>query len=198
MILAVFENDLRDLLKERNGTKKRPSSDTLAAVSDVLRTIGRNSALVNIANRLKIRIELAAAGIDARKGMHGGTGWAPPTGADEALAARYSAVFRDTVELLASRSIEFAVMFIPAADSMDREKSSAMEPVIRSATMATSTPYLDLTPIFRNQPDPVSRLYLLQYGPGGELVGDGHLSREGNAVAGRALAGWFVEKKLVP
>ena len=97
-----------------------------------------------------------------------------------------------------SHNIPLAVIFIPAADSMDVENMSSMEPVIRAATAATGTAYLDLTAAFRAQPDPVSRLYLLQHGPHGELIGDGHLSREGNAVIGQALARWLVEIGVVP
>jgi hypothetical protein len=72
-----------------------------------------------------------------------------------------------------------------------------MEPVIRAATAANGTPYLDLTPTLRGERDPVTRLYLLQRGPGGELKGDGHLSREGNAVIGRAVAEWLTARGLV-
>jgi hypothetical protein len=80
---------------------------------------------------------------------------------------------------------------------MDTRTPSIMEPVVRDATAASGTPYLDLTSTFRAQPDPVSRLYLLQRAASGRLVGDGHISREGGAVIGQAVANWLAEAGLV-
>ena len=197
VVLAVFENDLRDLLKERDGVKKRPANTVLTGVANAFRTLGRNLAVVSLVNDIKSRMQLAAADVDIHRSVHGATGWAPPSAHDAALAQRYTAHFNDTVRLLKSQAIDLAVLFIPAADSLDPGSPSVMEPVIRAATAANHTPYLDLTPILGKERDPVARLYLLQRGPGGELKGDGHLSREGNAVIGRALAEWLVERGLV-
>jgi lysophospholipase L1-like esterase len=72
-----------------------------------------------------------------------------------------------------------------------------MEPVIRAATAREGTPYLDLTPAFQARSDATSRLYLLKREPTGELTGDGHLSREGNAVVGELLAEWLERMGLV-
>ena len=99
--------------------------------------------------------------------------------------------------LIVRRLLYRAVLFIPAATSLGPDHPSIMEPVIRAATATASTPYLDLTAILQTQPDALQRLYLLQRGPKGELTGDGHLSREGNAVVGRALADWLVARGLV-
>jgi lysophospholipase L1-like esterase len=198
VILAVFENDLRDLAKERKGARRRPESVAGSAVANFFKTVGRSLALVSLANQAKARAELAAANVDIRAALHGATGWSPPTPDDAVLAARYTTHFNAAAELLKSHAIEFAVVFIPAADSMDVAKPSIMEPVIRGVAAATNIPYLDMTTTFRARPDPVSRLYLLQHGPAGALTGDGHLSREGNAVIGRTLADWLVERRLVP
>ncbi len=197
VVLAVFENDLRDLLKERDGVKKRPAHSLLTGVANAFRTFGRSLAVVSLVNDIKSRIQLASADVDIHRGVHGATGWAPPSANDAALAQRYTLHFNETVRLLKSKAIELAVLFIPAANSLEPGSPSVMEPVIRAATGANHTPYLDLTPILGKERDPVARLYLLQRGPGGELEGDGHLSREGNAVIGRALADWLVEKRLV-
>jgi lysophospholipase L1-like esterase len=199
VILAVFENDLRDLLKVRDGAKKRPGgSSAFSRVANAFRTMGRNLALVSLANDIKGRIELASAGVDIRQGgIHGATGWAPPSPEDEALAKRYTAHFLDMAKLLKEQAVDLAVLFIPAATSLGPDHPSIMEPVIRAATATASTPYLDLTAILQTQPDALQRLYLLQRGPKGELTGDGHLSREGNAVVGRALADWLVARGLV-
>ena len=198
VVLAVFENDLRDLLKEHGGIKKRAAkAAAVSGFSNALRTIGRNLALVTLANEIKTRIKLASAGVDVRLGgVRGATGWSPASPQDAELTTRYAALFNQTATLLKSQEIDLAVLFIPAANSIDDDSASIMEPVIRAATAATRSPYLNLTPVFRAQSDALSRLYLLQRGPKGELIGDGHLSREGNAVIGRALADWLVENNL--
>lgn len=198
VVLAVFENDMYDLLKERNGTRRRPSSSVGSAFANIARSIGHNSALVRLAERAKTRMTFAANDIDYRQRVRGATGWAPPMSEDPELAKRYTAFFGDAVRLLRSHDINLAVIFIPSAESTSPQKPSTVEPIIRAATAETATPYLDLTAAFRTQPDPVTRLYLLQHSPSGELTGDGHLSREGNAFIGKTLATWLVDRELVP
>jgi lysophospholipase L1-like esterase len=197
VVLGVFENDLRDLAKERNGARRRPTNPTMAAVANAFKMVGRNLALVNWAEQVKTRMILASAGVDIRQGVHGGTGWAPPAPDDQVLAARYTALFREAAQLLKSHSIPLAAIFIPALDTMAPDRPSVMEPVIRAATSAMETPYLDLTSVFRAQDDAVARLYLMQRQPNGGIAGDGHLSREGNAIVGRAVADWLAAKGLV-
>jgi hypothetical protein len=47
--------------------------------------------------------------------------------------------------------------------------------------------------------DPAADLYLIQRDvKTGSWTGNAHLSRQGNAVIGRALAGWLRERNLVP
>ena len=195
VVLAVFENDLRDLAKEKGGVRKRPRHTS--GFVDTLRTIGRNLALVHLGDQIKTGFKLKLAGVDTRGGIRGGTGWAPPSTDDTALAKRFTELFNDTVALLKSHGIGLAVIFIPAADCMDTRTPSVMEPVVRGATAASGTPYLDLTTTFRAQSDPVSRLYLLQRAASGRLVGDGHISREGGAVIGQAVANWLADAGLV-
>src|SRR5207244_3441303 len=147
-----------------------------------------NLALVHLADWMKTEIKLKAAGVDVRGGVRGATGWSAPSADDARLAKRFTELFHEMAALLKSHAIELAVVFIPPADCMDPRTPSVMEPVARAGAAATGTPYLDLTAIFRTRPDPVSRLYLLQPRADGRLTGDGHLSREGSAVAGQAVA----------
>lgn len=199
VVLAAFENDMFDLLKESGGARRRPAGSTSSALTNAVRAMGRNFALVSLMEEVKTRIGFAAAEVDFRQGVHGATGWAPPMKEDTELAKRYTAYFHEAVALLKSHGIDLAVIFIPSAECTGlREVPSTVEPVIRAAAAETATPYLDLTPAFRTQPDPVTRLYLLQRGPNGVLTGDGHLSREGNAFIGKTVAGWLVDQKLVP
>ena len=195
VVLAVFENDLRDLLKVKGDARKRPRSTW--GVVDALRTIGRNLALVQLGDRIKTGVKLKLAGVDTRGGIRGGTGWAPPSGDDPALAKRFTELFDDMAALLKSHGIALAVIFIPAADCMDARTPSVTEPVVRAAAIARGTPYLDMTPTFQAHPDSVSRLYLLQRAASGRLSGDGHVSREGSAVIGQAVADWLARAGLV-
>lgn len=196
VILAVFENDLVDLKKERDGARKRPKQ--VIGILDGLRAMGRNLALVHLGDRIKTQIKLKAAGVDVHEGgVHGATGWAAPSADDARLAKRYAELFREMAGLLQAQGIKLAAIFIPPANCMDPDTASVMEPVIRSAAAATGTPYLDLTTSFRAHPDPLARLYFLKRGDHGRLAGDGHLSREGGAVAGQAVAQWLSAQRLV-
>ena len=71
-----------------------------------------------------------------------------------------------------------------------------VEPVIRALTEETGTPYLDLTPVMRAQPDAAERLFLLQR-VDGRLEGNGHLSRAGTAAVGRAVVDWLLSARLM-
>ena len=193
VVLAVFENDLHDLRKERNGLVQRPARVRTARIADWL---AANSALADLADQIKTRWRFARANIDVRRGESNVASAAPPAPDEAVLAARYHALFDEAVGLLKAANIRLAVVFIPAADVIAENAVSAMEPVIRAATAAAGTPYLDLTPMFRTQPDAVARLYLMQRDPAGQWTGNRHLSREGNAVIGRTLAEWLVERKL--
>jgi lysophospholipase L1-like esterase len=198
VVLGVFENDLRDMRKVRGGTKNRPASTSGVPVTNFFQTLGRNLALVQLINAAKDRAKHAAAGVDIRADrLLQGAGWAPPTGDEEALAASYADAFRELEELLKAHAIGLAVIFIPALESMDPKNASILEPRIRALAAANSTPYLDFTPLFRAEVEPVSRLYLAQQGPSGAPFGDGHLSREGASLIGRTLAAWLKERGLV-
>jgi lysophospholipase L1-like esterase len=198
VVLGVFENDINDLLKEKNGVVQRPHDDVQSLATIWLKVLARGSALFGVAERIKARMQLAAAGVDIRRGEPNAT--KPPQGPSDdhdMLARRYGELFRETVALLKSQGIPLAVIFIPAADDVARAASSEMEPTIRALTAETGTPYLDLTPFMRAQTDAPERLYLLQQ-KNGVLTGNGHMSREGHAVVGRALVDWLIAKKLVP
>ena len=198
VILGVVENDINDLRKEKNGVVQRPHDDVQSRAIIWLKALVRDSALFSVAERIKSRMQLAAAGVDIRRGEPNATRPAQGLPDDhDTLARRYGELFHETVGLLKSQGIPLAVIFIPAADEGARAAPSEMEPTIRALTAETGTPYLDLTPVMRAQTDAPERLYLLQQ-KNGALTGNGHMSREGHAVVGRALADWLIANKFVP
>jgi lysophospholipase L1-like esterase len=198
VVLGVFENDINDLRKEKNGVVQRPHDDVQSRAIIWLKALARGSALFSVTERIKTRMQLAAAGVDIRRGEPNPVRPAqgPPDDHD-ALARRYGELFHETVALLKSQNIPLVAIFIPAADDVARIATSEMEPTIRALTAETGTPYLNLTPVMRAQTDAPERLYLLQQ-KNGTLTGNGHMSREGHAVVGRALVDWLITSKLVP
>lgn len=198
VILSVVENDINDLRKEKNGVVQRPHDDVQSRAIIWLKALVRGSALFSVAERIKSRMQLAAAGIDIRQGEPNATRPAQSSPDDRAaLAKRYGELFRETVALLKSQEVPLAVVFMPTADNVAEAAPSEMESTIQALTAETGTPYLDLTPVMRAQTDAPERLYLLQR-KNGALTGNGHMSREGHAVVGRALVEWLIANKLVP
>jgi lysophospholipase L1-like esterase len=202
VVLAVFENDLDDLRKEKNQYIRRPTDPPRSRISMLVRELGRKSALISVFDQLRNRIKLAAAHVDIRRGEVNPTAPAhpsPPPASSNVLARRYGELFRETVALLKSRGIALAVIFIPGPDAVGSGATSVMEPVIRTLALETGTPYLDLTTIMSAERDPEARLYLLQKDARtGNFAGNGHLSREGNAAIGRAVADWLASSQLIP
>jgi lysophospholipase L1-like esterase len=198
VVLGVFENDIYDLRKEKNGIVQRPHGDVQSRAIIRLKALVRSSALFSVAEQIKARMQLAAAGVDILRGEPNVTRPTQNLPDDHnALAKRYSDLFRETVALLKSHNIPLAVIFIPAVDDVAGTVASEMEPTIRALTAETGTPYLDLTPAMRAQPDAPERLFLVQQ-KSGVFTGNGHMSREGHAVVARALVDWLMENKLVP
>lgn len=198
VVLGVFENDLYDLYKEKNNTVQRPvGADTTARLVTWLKVVGRSSALVSLVETLRLRAQLASAGVDTRRADVGVAREGPPVDR-EALSRRYRALFGEVATLLESNGISLVTIFIPGVTAIEDPASSHMEPVVRAATQEAGVAYLDLTPIMRAQTDAAVRMFLLQRNPSGEgWVGNGHSSREGNAVIGRALAQFLLDKGLV-
>ncbi len=203
VILAVYENDLQDLRMEKNGVAYRPAVPNASANETVLRTIGRSSALVSVFDRIRFNLKLAFAGADIRRGEGPrGEGRGRDAGEQNAageadggtdrLSRRYEELFVELTELLRSHDIALGVIFIPEGDVVRGAARSMMEPLIRRATSQRAVPYLDLTPVMAAEKDPQVRFYLLQKDAGTDAyIGNGHLSREGNAVIGRAVAEWL-------
>src|SRR4029078_6053803 len=76
VILAVFENDLDDLRRENNGMVQRPTRKRATGfATDLENFLGRNSALVSLADHSKNRMQFREAGVDLRRGETRG---APP------------------------------------------------------------------------------------------------------------------------
>jgi len=216
VVLAVYENDLRDLRRERNGIVTRPAAQAPSRIDRAMKTVSRGLAFVKVFNDVRTRIKFERAGVDIRRGEgERGVARSEPAGesqqaqepqpearsgdtSDEALAIRYGELFRETVHLLRTNNIGLAVIFIPEVAAIDQSDPSIMQPVIRKLVEATVTPFFDLTPVMRSERDPAARLYLMQRDMRAGLVGNGHLSREGNAVIGRAVADWLIGQGLVP
>jgi lysophospholipase L1-like esterase len=195
VLLAVFENDLSDLRKERAGSLQRPRDATASRISTFVKVVARNSAFVSLAEEVKKKFAFSAAGIDIRRGE--GDIARPPQPTDEPeLRARYGELFRETVSLLRAHNVTLAVAFIPSLDALSGERASEVEPIVRALAQETQVPYLDLTEVMRSQPDPAATLFLVQR-IDGSWVGNGHLSRAGNAAIGRAIAEWLTAEGLV-
>lgn len=196
VLLAAFENDINDLRNEQS--PMRPKSSGLSDIQTTLKALGRSSALVSMAQRARNMLDQRNAGVDIQRGE--GQAAAPsnkPENFDK-HAARYEEIFGELAKLLRDRSIPFGVVFIPPADVFSGQ-ASLSEPVVARAAKANDVPYLDLTGALGSVPDPISRMYLLSWDQrSGSYNGNGHLSREGNAVIGTAVSKWLVENKLVP
>lgn len=197
VLLAVFENDILDLRRENN--PMRPKDGSFSRLETTLKALGRSSALVAMAQRVRDTIDRGAAGVDIGRGE--GQVVAPdakPADFDK-LAARYEELFGEMAKLLQDRSIPFGVMFIPVSEVFVG-KSSLAEPIVANAAKSNRVPYLDLTPVLRAAvASPETRLYLQNWDVRvNSLAGNGHLSREGGLVVGDAVAKWLVENKLVP
>jgi lysophospholipase L1-like esterase len=199
VLLAVIENDITDLRKDLSGAPMRPKDGALSTLQTSLRAIGRSSALVSLAEKVKTGIQFTAARVDIRRGE--GDAHAPgevPSDQD-ALVRRYGELFREMVSLLKGEGINLAVLYIPRAEALDEGRAPMVEPVVRGLAAETGLPYLDVTPILQRQPDPAERLYLLQKdAQTGRLTGNGHLSREGHAAVAGAVSQWLITSGLVP
>jgi lysophospholipase L1-like esterase len=199
VVLGVFENDLSDLRRERNGLVQRPHDDIKARTLIWLKALARSSALFNVAERINSQMQLAAAGVDIRRGEPDAMRWLPyevPPDQKEALVRRYGELFREMTALLKMYGIPLVVIFIPSAHKVESSAPSEMEPIVRALTAETGTPYLDLTAAVEAEQDAPERLYLLQR-RNGILTGNAHMSREGHAVIARALVDWLIANELV-
>jgi len=199
VVLAVTERNLfvaRSELAQRLRRSNRPPPSWIQAK---LKGFAQESALIGLANEVRARIKMAAAGINIRRGAEPATAAKPPEPDHAAVVVRFGDAFRDIVALLRSHSIPFAVVFIPEVAALEAEQTSQTAPILRALCLETGTACLDLTPVYRAQADAPARFYLVQRdAKTGAYVGNHHLSREGNAVAGRAIADWLVGARLVP
>ncbi|MFZ5689629.1 MAG: SGNH/GDSL hydrolase family protein [Pseudomonadota bacterium] len=196
VLLAAFENDIMDLRRE--ATPMRPKDSSFTSIQTAIKTLGRSSALVAVAQRVRDSIDRKNSGVDINRGERQVSAPETKPEAFDQFAARYEALFRELATLLKNQSIPFGVVFIPPSEAFSRGTSLA-QPVVARAANANGVPFLDLTPELRGMPDPESRMYLLHWDQRVKrYTGNGHLSREGNAVIGKAVAKWLIENKLVP
>ena len=84
----------------------------------------------------------------------------------------------------------FGVVWLPA-DVYALNRTASHEITIRSQLQrriaSRAVPSIDLLPVVNREADPAA-LY---------LAGDGHFSRQGNELAGRVVAKWIVDRKLL-
>jgi lysophospholipase L1-like esterase len=194
VVLGVFENDLHDL---RKIVSQRPLVEQRPSMAGTRQSLPYTSALFSVAKDVKSRLQMAAAGVDVVRGEGSATARPSAVSDKDELSARYAELYRETVELLKSNGIAFAVLFIPAAEMKDSD--SQMRPVIERLTRESGTPFLDVTPFLRTDEFATEKFYLLQRDAKGDgVTGNGHLSREGGAQIGRAVARWLVAQNLVP
>lgn len=208
VVLAVFENDLTDLKlegKEQFRRKPPPKKKFAPGLSKELRA---RFALFQVVEDIKRSINFAKNRIDIRKGeanpvgpaagTEAGGGASQPADELAPLKQRYDRLFDETAALLKSNHIPFAVVFIPAGGDGPEERPSNMAPLIREAARRGGVPLFEATQALRSVPDAAARFYLLQRDPkSGNMTGNGHLSREGNAVIGTAVADWLLSQSLV-
>ncbi len=196
VLLAAFENDVIDLRRENK--PMRPKNSSFSTMETAIKALGRTSALVAVAERMRDAIDRTVAGVDIVRGE--GQVSAPETKPDdfEKLSARYEELFGELAKLLRDRSIPFGVVFIPKSEVFSGATSLA-EPIVARAGRANNVPYLDATSVFAAGPDPETRMYLWHWNQRTKTFeGNGHLSREGNAVLGKAVTNWLLENNMVP
>jgi lysophospholipase L1-like esterase len=196
VLLAAFENDIMDLTRENS--PMRPKDGSFSAIEIAIKTLGRSSALVAVAQRVRDAIDRKKAGVDINRGEGQVVAPEAKSEAFDRFAARYEVLFGELATLLKERSIPFGVVFIPPSEAFSRGSSLA-QPVVARAAKANGVPFLDLSPALAAVPDTESRMYLFHWDQRTKTyTGNGHLSREGNAVIGQAVSKWLLENKLVP
>jgi lysophospholipase L1-like esterase len=202
VLLAATERTFFSLRYEIAHQLRRPTSAPRSHFSATLKAVGDRSALLALADQIKARIKIAAVGVDVHRGgdkLAMASAAVPPEPSRQAMVARSAELLSELVALLERHGIRHGVIFIPSAGALGRGETSEPESDVRAIARQAGTPYLDLTPHFHAQPDAFGRMYLLQRDvASGGLVGNAHLSREGNAVIGKAVADWLVESNLMP
>ncbi len=93
-------------------------------------------------------------------------------------------------EVCTGLGAELAVVWLPAdVYALSRQPPDVpLQRELQARIAAAGIPSIDLMPVVRSEPN-VTGLY---------IRGDGHFTVRGNRVAGRAVAKWILESKLLP
>jgi lysophospholipase L1-like esterase len=195
IVLAPFENDIWDYRRVLAGNGTRISGTSAEGgprewLARVRVALWQNSALYNVASAIKRSMEFAAAGVDLRRGEGDGALARPDPNAEFArYAEAYARDFRAFVAAARAAGIPLAVVSIPAYDTVVEGVAPTVAPLVARLCAELDVPFLDLAPVFTSVPDAGEALYLLQWNSGRDrLDGNGHLSRYGHLVAGKAIA----------
>jgi len=198
ILLGVFENDVLDYRRVLTGRATRISSAGPPAgignwLARLRAALWQNSALYNVASAIKRAVILKAADIDLRRGEGEAALVRPDPGADlENYVAAYARDFREFASVAKAAGIPVAVVSMPSYDVVVDGVTPTVAPLVARLSAELELPFLDLAPTFAAVPDAGQSLYLLQWdATRRHLEGNGHLSRFGHLVAGKAVAMWI-------
>jgi lysophospholipase L1-like esterase len=200
VLLAVFENDVSDLARERHGLVQRETSAGGPGLATRLKIVARNSAVFARVERWVLRRELAAVGIEAGRGETGGQSRSRVAEVDpfSRYAGRYESLFADLAGAARDAGIPLSILYLPASDVAAGKAVSPVEQLVRSLSARHGLPYLDLTTAL-TAADTESRNYLLQWNEASRrFEGNGHFSREGNLSIGKEIARWLQASEVLP
>ncbi len=204
LVLCAFENDINDYRRVLGGRATRVSGTQADGTSTGwmarLRVgLWQNSALYNVASSIRRKLLLQASGADIRRGEGQQALQRPEPNAEFAIfSASYARDFRQFARVASEAGIPLAVVSIPSFDTIVAAAPATVAPLVAKLTEELGIPFLDLAATFGEIPDPAQSLYLLQWNEARKShEGNGHLSRFGNLVAGRAVARWIADLKPV-
>ena len=202
VLLGVFENDVTDLRKTVAGEPTRPTStsdrDTRLVkywIKRIRKYLGENLAAYALIERLKTQANLAAAGVDVRRGETMTSRAAADTAPDlTRLESMYVETFREFIATARAAGIKIAVIGIPDVAAIEARASGPVARLVRDHAGQLKVPFLDLHDDLMRVPDAVQVLYLIQWDPAArEMRGNGHLSRYGHRVVGARVSSWLLE-----
>lgn len=195
IVLAPFENDIFDYRRVLAGNAKRIAGTSAQGgagewIVSARVALWQNSAIYNVASAIKRSLQMAAAGVNLRRG-EGEAALVRPDPGDEfaRFAAAYECDFRIFAALAREADIPLAVVLIPSYDALVDGAQPTVAPLVARLCAELGVPFLDLTGTFAAIADPAQSLYLLHWvAARGRYEGNGHLSRYGHLVAGKAVA----------
>jgi lysophospholipase L1-like esterase len=209
VLLGFFANDVGDLARFQQGVYTRPEakSDTLwrwLKRHSALMHVGRSWARESLLRRTRWGDDGAGAGGPVEIADPGGT---PAALQEAALVEQYRRLFLELVHFTRRESLRLAVVRFPAFYELPSGCESSEGRMIAELCAAAGVPLVDLLPSFRGSE--IESLYLLRYEASRpaaagacfpeqlRYVGNKHLSRYGYQLAGRAVARFVAEARLL-